>query len=129
MKIKHSKALLISAILGLLYSLYIISYFFKGLTSTNGGAELAGAAIATALVTPHMILVVLATIFNIIAYFSNKRGFALTGAILYAVGGVIFILYIIFVVPSIVLSFVGYAKLKKINEINKLASGSSENNI
>ncbi|MFQ8922392.1 MAG: hypothetical protein ACLR60_10900 [Clostridium paraputrificum] len=117
MKKKHSKALLISAILGTLYAIYLISYFGTGMTS-NDSAEAVGAAIATALVTPHMILVVLAAIFNWVAYGTNKRGFALTAGILYSVAGAIFLMYIMFVVPSLVLSFVGYAKLKGINEYN-----------
>ena len=90
---KHSKALLISGILGALYSIYIIAHF-SGATVSSSGAEQVGAAIATALVTPHMILVVLATIFNWVAYFTNKRGFALTAGILYSVGGVVFLAYI-----------------------------------
>ena len=117
---KRSKLLLISAILGALYSVYLMSHFGGEMLGSNGGMELASATLATALVTPHMILVVLATIFNWVAYFSNKRGFALTGAILYSVGGVIFMLYIIFVIPSIVLSFIGYSNLKKIIENNNL---------
>lgn len=117
MKTKHSKALLISGILGALYSIYLI-YYFSQATMGSKGAEQVGAALATAIVTPHMILVVLATIFNWVGYFTNKRGFALTAGILYSVGGVIFLLYILFVVPSIVLSFVGYANLKNINKIN-----------
>ena len=114
MKSKHSKALLISAILGALYSIYLICYF-TGAIGDSEGAEQVGAAMATALVTPHMVLVVLATIFNWVGYFTNKRGFALTGGILYSVSGVMFLIYIMFVIPSIVLSFVGYANLKKIN--------------
>ena len=114
MKSKHSKALLISAILGALYSIYLICYF-TGALGGSEGAEQVGAAMATALVTPHMVLVVLATIFNWVGYFTNKRGFALTGGILYSVSGVMFLIYIMFVIPSIVLSFVGYANLKKIN--------------
>ncbi len=117
MKKKRSKALLIAAIIGALYSIYLIAYF-GGAIGGSEGAEQAGAALATALVTPHMILVVLAAIFNWVAYFTNKRGFALTAGILYSVGGVIFIVYIFFVIPSLVLSFVGYANLKKINEHN-----------
>lgn len=117
MKNKRSKALLISAILGTLYSIYLICYF-SGAIGGSEGSEQLGAAMATALVTPHMILVVLATIFNWVGYFANKRGFALTGGILYSVGGVMFLIYILFVVPSLVLSFVGYANLKKINEQN-----------
>ncbi|MEF9921988.1 MAG: hypothetical protein RR744_03265 [Cellulosilyticaceae bacterium] len=118
MKKKHSKALLISAILGVLYSIYLISYF-TGAIGGSEGAEQVGAALATVLVIPHMILVVLAMIFNWVAYFTNKRGFALTSGILYSVGGVMFLIYILFVIPSLVLSFVGYSNLKKINEQNK----------
>lgn len=127
MKAKHSKLLLISAILGSIYAIYLIVYFGGGIAESKDAAEAAGRAIATALVTPHMILVVLAVIFNWVGYFSNKRGFALTGGILYSVAGVIFILYLIFLVPSIILSFVGYAKLKKVVEINN--TNQADNNI
>lgn len=126
MKVRHSKALLVSGILGLLYSIYIVYYFANGITGSKGGTELAGAAIATALVTPHMILVILAVIFNWVGYFTNIRGLALAGAILYAVGGVIFILYFVFVIPSMILSFVGFAKLKKIKETNATNSGNGQ---
>ena len=117
MKKKRSKLLLISAIIGTLYALYIIIYFSLSLNS-NDAAEAVGAAIATALVMPHMILVVLAVIFNWVGYGTNKRGLALTGGILYSVAGVVFLMYIFFVIPSLVLSFVGFAKLKQINEYN-----------
>lgn len=119
MRQKHSKVLLIAAILGLLYTIYLISYFGGGILNSAESTEIVGAAIATALVTPHIILVGLATIFNWVAYFTNKRGLALTGGILYSIGGLLFILYIIFVIPSLVLSFIGYSKLEKINEYNK----------
>lgn len=127
MKAKHSKALLISAIIGTIYAIYLIVHFGTGIAVSKDGAEIAGKVIATALVTPHMILVALAVIFNWIGYFSNKRGFALTGGILYSVAGVIFILYLVFLIPSIILSFVGYGKLKKIIEINN--SNKIENEI
>ena len=117
MKKKRSKLLLISDILGTLYAIYIIIYFSSSLNS-NDAAEAVGAAIATALVMPHMILVVLAVIFNWVGYGTNKRGLALTGGILYSVAGVVFLMYIFFVIPSLVLSFVGFAKLKQINEYN-----------
>ncbi len=117
MKKKHSKALLVGAILGAAYSIYLILYF-SGAIGGSEGSEQAGAVIAAALVTPHMILVILAAIFNWVAYFTNKRGLALTAGILYSVGGVLFLVYILFVVPSLVLSFVGYANLKKINGTN-----------
>ncbi len=67
-KKEHSKALLISAIIGVLYSFYIISYFFSGIAQ-NSGAQQVGASLATAIAKPHMFLVILATIFNWVAYF------------------------------------------------------------
>lgn len=115
-KKKRSLPLIISAVLGLAYSIYIISYF--SVNMSGSGAEALGGALATALVTPHMVCVAVAVIFNIIAVFTNKRGFALAGAILYCVGAVLFLIYAFFVVPSIVLSFVGYAKLGKLNKIS-----------
>ena len=48
------------------------------------------------LVAPHIICVVIATIFNIVGWYMNKRGFVLTGAILYAVSILMFPLYFLF---------------------------------
>lgn len=110
---KKNVLLLIGGILGLAYSVYLMIYFGGAIWSSGDAAEAAGSIIATALVTPHMILVVLATIFNWVAWATNKAGFALTAGILYVVGGVLFLMYFFFVIPSFVLCFIGYAKLKK----------------
>ncbi|WP_125153220.1 hypothetical protein [Clostridium rectalis] len=110
---KKSKVLIISAVLGIIYSIYLISYFGGAAFGSNNSTEALGGAIATALVTPHMICVVLAAIFNTLGAFLNKAGFALTGAILYCVAGVVFIMYIMFVIPMIILSFIGYRGVKK----------------
>ncbi len=104
---KTNKLLLTSFILGALYAFYLIAYFF------NVGSSSVGGAIATALVMPHMICVVLAVIFNGLGCFKNSRGFTLTGAILYAVSIVLFIPYFIFVIIQMILSFVGFSKLGK----------------
>ncbi len=118
MKKKHSVCLLISGIIGLAYFVYLICYFSSAIGGSETALEAAGASLATALVTPHMIFVALAVIFNALAFFMNKSWAAITCGILYCVAGVMFILYIYFVVPSIVLSFVGVARLKKINAEN-----------
>ncbi|HHW45605.1 MAG TPA: hypothetical protein GXX17_01675 [Clostridiales bacterium] len=118
MKTKRSVSLLISGILALAYLIYIISYFKGNMAGAETGEEFLGGTIATALVTPHIVFVALAFIFNCIGYFANKFWAALTGGILYVVGGLLFILYFLFVVPSIILSFVGCANLKKINARN-----------
>jgi len=110
---KKSKLLIVSSVLGILYSMYIFAHFTGALSTAGSDSELIGGAIATALVTPHMVIVVLATIFNVLSAFQSKRGFALTSAILYVVGAVAFIPYAGFVIPMAILTFIGYAKLKK----------------
>lgn len=108
-----SKSLLISLIVGALYAAYLIVHFGGAIGGAGSDGEAAAGVIATALVMPHMILVVLAVIFNALGYFKCKRGFALTGGILYAVAAVVFLLYAPFLIIQIVCSFVGYSKLRK----------------
>ncbi len=65
---KKSVLLLISAILGILYAIYIVSYFAGAPANAGGAAEAIGAGIATALVMPHMLCAVLAAIFNTLGW-------------------------------------------------------------
>ena len=113
---KRPITLLLSAIIGTGYAIYIISYFAGVTTAQTETTEQVGAVIATALATPHMVLVVLAVIFNWLGWLMRFSGFALTGAILYIVGGVLFLLYIPFTIPSMILSFIGYARMKKLKK-------------
>lgn len=108
-----NKSLFISAILGIIYSLYLIVHFSGTMSGDVSDSEAIGGAIATMLVTPHIVMVVLSTIFNILAITLKKVGFALTSGILYSVAGVLMIMYLPFVLPMIILSFIGYAKMKK----------------
>lgn len=109
---KRSKVLLVSWIIGLLYFLYLYTYF-SGVLSSTSGSEQIGAGIASAIVTPHMITVLLALIFNIIGWYKNTKGFTLTAGILYAVSMVLFPPYFMFVIIEMILSFIGYSSIKK----------------
>lgn len=111
-KKKKSVLLLISAILGVLYAIYSVAYWM-GASDGMSGAAAVGAGIATVLTMPHTICAVLAAIFNVLGWAMSSRGFALTGAILYAVAAFLFPIYAMFVLVQMILSFVGFAKLKK----------------
>lgn len=114
----RSKAAFVAALLGVAYSIYSVVYWAGvagASVSTQDSAEAIGAGIATALVFPHMLVTVLATIFAVIGFFIRKTGLILTGAILFSVAALLFLLYAVFLIPSIVLGFVGYANQKKIN--------------
>ena len=113
-KAKKSVLLLISLILGVAYMAYLVSYFVGAGADASTSAEAVGAGIATALVMPHMICTLVAVVFNLLGWLLNKRAFALVGAILYAVAMVLFPLYFMFVVVQMILSFVAFAKMKKV---------------
>ena len=112
---RRSKAAFFAALIGLLYGIYLISYWSGTLATAEDDAELIGAGIATALVLPHMLITWLAVIFGIIGFFNRKAGLLLTAAILYCVGALFFLLYAAFLIPSIVMGFIGYSVQKKIN--------------
>ena len=110
---RRSILLLISAVIGTLYTVYLITYFM-GISTTTTGTEALGANLATAIVLPHIALTALAALFNWIGYLTRVRGFALTGAILYCVAAFVFFMYALFVVPEIILSFAGFIRMKKL---------------
>ena len=109
----RSKLLLASWFLGLAYSIYIIIYFANGTVNAGNSIEMLGSSIAAMLVTPHIICVVIATIFNIIGWAKSKRNFALVGAIMYGVSILMFPLYFAFVVLQTVFSFVAFSMMDK----------------
>ena len=110
----RSKCLFVATALATAYVVYLISYFFGGVASSEG-TEAVGGAIATALVMPHMIMFLIGAVFGWIGVFTRKVWAALVGAILYAVGTLFFLAYFMFGVPILILGFVGYSKQKKIN--------------
>lgn len=116
---KRNKLLLVALILGVAYVVYSLWYWFGGGAAASAGADSAsqvGAGLATMLVTPHLVLTVVAVAFNALAYFMGKRAFALVAGILYAVAMVLFLAYFFFVLAQMILCFVAYAKMPKKGE-------------
>ncbi len=110
----RSKALFVCSLLATIYLIYLIIYFGGAMGDLNSSEEIGG-AIATALVTPHMVVMGIGAIFSWIGFFTRKPWAALVGAILYCISALLFIMYVLFCVPMIVLGFVGYSNQKKLN--------------
>ena len=108
-----NKLLLVSLILGAAYLVYSIVYWSGVNSGAASDAEALGGAIATTLVMPHLVCTGVAVVFNALGFFMNKQGFALVGAILYAVALVLFIAYFMFVIVQMILSFIAYAQMRK----------------
>ena len=113
----RSKVLFVGTLLATLYTIYLIIYF-NGAIGSGDTSEAIGGAIATALVTPHMLMTGLGAVFGWIGFATRKTWGALVGAILYCVAAILFIMYAFFAIPSIVLGFIGYSNQKKINKNN-----------
>lgn len=112
----RSKVVFVSLVLGVIYLVYILSHFGGSVFNSTEATEQVASVIATALVAPHMFLLGLAVLFNAIAFFANKKWACITALVLYCVSGLLFLLYVFFLIPMIVLSAVGIGKIKKISE-------------
>ena len=105
MKIKGRVSGLLCMLLTVAYAIYIVSYF-AGISTKN-----AGSAIATALVTPHMVCVAVAAVMSIVGFFGKARWAFLTCGILLVVAAVIFLAYAMMVAVQAVLAFIAYARM------------------
>lgn len=114
---ERSKVLFFSSLITTAYVVYLMVHFGSSFFASNS-AEVVGGALATALVTPHMLFIGLGVVFSWIGFLFKKSWAALVAAILYCVGAILFLMYALFVIPSILLGFVGYAKQKKLIKNN-----------
>lgn len=112
---KRSIALAVATLCATAYTIYLFCYFIGGLASASG-TELVGGAIATALVTPHAIMFAIGAVFGCLGFLLKKSWAALVAAILYSVGTLLFLAYIMFGAPILILGFIGYANQKKLNK-------------
>ena len=117
---KRSKLLLVAAIIGTAYAIYLVCYF-AGAVSDSSGSEQIGAGLAAALVMPHMAFTWLAVIFNWLGFVLKLRWAALVAGILYAVAMILFFVYFMFVIVEMILCFIGYAKMKKVENVSTAA--------
>lgn len=115
----RSKAAFIGAVLATAYSVYSFIYWAQTNTGTADTAEAIGAGLATLLVLPHAITTAVGAILGLVGFFTRSAGLILTGAILFSVAAVLFLLYAAFLLPSIILGFVGYSAQKKLNRARR----------
>lgn len=108
---KRLPTLLISGIIGSIY-LSILTLGLMGLALILIEKGEPGASLAILFAMPHYLLILAAIILNWISYALNKKTLALIAAILYAVGAFIARPNFIYIIGSVVLSFIGYNQLR-----------------
>ena len=83
--------------------------------SNSDEAYQAGTAIAAAILLPGVVLTWISVLLGWLGFFLRVPGLSLTAAIMYIVSGFVGILslVLVYLLPSIVLAFIGWAKEKK----------------
>ncbi len=103
----RSKVAFAAALLGTLYSVYLLVYFGGVSTDTAG-------AIAFALVMPHFLCNLLAAIFGWFGFKNNSKGMIIAALVLYVVAIVLFMIYFLFDLPMVILSAIAISKVSKL---------------
>lgn len=117
MKRTYSICLGISAIYNIAYC--ILVFYANGqsyettISATNNPFEQLGIGIGSTLVYIHLFMIVIATVFLIVAFFMRSFGFSITAGVIYSLSWIAMPFLVLFVIPSIVLTFVGAAFCKK----------------
>lgn len=120
MKRKYSICLGISAIYNIAYCILI--FYANGqaydatVTTTDNPFEQLGAGIGSTLIYLHLFVIAIASIFVIVAFFMRSFGFSITAGVLYSLSWIVMPMLILFVIPSVVLTFVGAVFCKKYKE-------------
>ena len=114
---------LISLVITAMYLLFLISYISStyaeataDIQTWEGLGTAIGTAIGIQLAAPHMVIVFIAFIFNIVTAITRKGWAALTSGILYAVSMLLMPVWLVFVTAQTVLCFVQFAKIRKAAE-------------
>ena len=116
---RRNNLLLASAIVAVLALVLVLSNFASILNAPPAADEFEqaayeiGTSIGIIAQMPFLIVAFIGTVFNWLAWFMGKKGFALTAAILFCVAVPLGVGNGLPYIICIVLAFMGYAKLKK----------------
>ena len=121
---RRSKAAFVFAVLGAVYTvalivlwsssqsalteLFMTEPFLAGLGTVAGG-------VASIVLLPHFISTVFASVLAILGFLTRNDGFILAAAILFSVALSLFFLSGLFLLPVVVMGFIGYANQRRLN--------------
>lgn len=115
---KRSKLLLVSGILSTIYLVYLINRFLGGIFRSEDLASILGSGIASILIMPHILALVIGVIFNWIGWIAKLKWTALVSGIMYAIAMVTMFIYSPFVVVQMIFCFIAFSKMKNPSEIS-----------
>lgn len=114
-KNKRSKLSMVAMILGVIAFVFGVSTIL-GIDVSGSGAESVGSSIGVAIIMPSFICTSIGVLLNVIGYFTNNRIVTLISAIFYVLGLILMPLWGFLGIPSLILQFIAFAKMKNNQE-------------
>jgi len=112
----------ITAFLAVPFASAYLVYFIISFRDFNNQSDNAGEQFFRALLTlfllPHLVVTIIAVILGWVGFGMKSSGFVLSSAILYCVSSAMFLLVFFYLVPSIVLGFIGFVEQKRLSRTN-----------
>lgn len=110
---KKNKSMLICSFLGSLYTIVLFTYIFTNIFFQSNFILRIIPIFLGIILAPHFIVILIATIFAWISYFTNNPLYTFASAILFSISCLLFFLFAIFIIPMVVLSAVTYSNQSK----------------
>jgi len=110
-----SKTLLVANVLASAYVIYLIIQIATATSSSDAAEAIAGAIVGT-VIKPHMIMFAVGAGLGWFGWATGKAWGALVGSILYAIGTILMLLFVMYALPITVLGFVGFAMQNKLSK-------------
>ncbi|NMB42676.1 MAG: hypothetical protein GX995_00925 [Clostridiales bacterium] len=111
---KKNKFSLIAMVIGILALIFQFGSIADLMGSSTSAAEEVGMGIGLLLVAPSVFSLVVAVILNIIGYLVSNRVVTLISAIFYAIALILMPAWGFVGIPSMILQFIAFSKMKKI---------------
>ncbi|MDY0318265.1 MAG: hypothetical protein RBQ64_06835 [Candidatus Izemoplasmatales bacterium] len=108
----------LSVLIASAYLVYLIISFRDFNNQSDNAGEQFFRALLTLFLLPHLVVTIIAVILGWVGFGMKSSGFVLSSAILYCVSSAMFLLVFFYLVPSIVLGFIGFAEQKRLSRTN-----------
>lgn len=109
---EKSKLSMIAFILGIIALIFMASAIL-GMDTPTDSAEQIGASIGFAIILPSIISTTVAVLLNGIGYFTINKTVTLVSTIFYVIGLILMPLWGFLGIPSMILQFIAFTKMKK----------------
>ena len=117
---RRSPLVLISSVLGLIYASVVLDYLMNAPSVALYTDFLRGTGLAMVFAWPHVLTAAVGSILGLVGFFRRSTQQIFASSVLFSAAAAVYLVWAVFLVPSIILGFLGNSSQKKIN------SGQSE---